>query len=128
MTVLHPCLEPCAISNLEDFLTRIGEQHHFTLNDEHEFVLRHMPVSLTGPSSGRQTQQIHPEIRELRRMTQTLPCPVCTGGVEGLRIRGPRARGYKMNINSFRHGTPCRLNPTRVIAVLPIIAGLTSKG
>src|SRR5882757_7192859 len=129
MTVLDTCLEPRAIANLEDFLARIGDQHDFALNDEHEFIFRHMPVSLAGPSARRQTQPIYPKIREFRRMPKALPHAVRTGGVERLRIPGPHVRGYTININSFRHDTPCRLNPTRETALYGRLSlGWAGKG
>src|SRR5258708_28622513 len=100
MTVLDPSLKPRTVTDFKNSLPRIGDQNDFDLDDEHEFILCHMPMALTGPNARRQTQQIHAEIAKPRLEPQTLAYPLCAWGVEGCRIPRPRASGHAFQINS----------------------------
>src|ERR1700727_190210 len=110
MAVLDPGLESGAVAGSENFLPGVGHQHYFAVEDVDEFVFGRMPMPLAGPAAGRQTQEVHPKVREPCRIAQTLASSRCTRCIKGCGIptAGDSRYGFQINSLAHRH-TPRKL-------------------
>jgi hypothetical protein len=54
--------ESGAIAGAKKLLSGVCDEHDLALEDVNELILGGMPMTLAGPGTGRQPQEIHPEI------------------------------------------------------------------
>jgi hypothetical protein len=65
-----------------------------------------MPMPLAGPGAGRQSQEIHPEIRKSGGIPESLTFAAGAWAVEGGGVARAGNHGYLRKIDSLCHAVP----------------------
>src|ERR1700727_2777048 len=86
MPVGGACLEACGVARAQRFLAGICYQNDLPADDVYELVAYDLPVSLAGPGSGRQAEEVDAELAQTRGVAEALPLAVATGGIEWRRV------------------------------------------
>jgi hypothetical protein len=103
MTAHIACLEARGIAAAEKFFAFIRNENNFARENVDEFIRFDVPVSLAGPTSGRQAQLIDPELRQAGGIAKPLALPRATRLIEWWRIHCADDRSDSFGIDSFGH-------------------------
>src|SRR5690348_4824409 len=93
MAVADARLEAGAIARPQRLFARVGDEHRLALQHIHELVFARVPMTLTGPLTGRQAQQVDAELGQAGSVTEA-PAPTSLAlCIEGRRVAAAEAGG-----------------------------------
>src|SRR5689334_23932166 len=102
MTIAGACLEAGRHSRRETRLAFVRHQYGLTVENVHEFILVLVPMTLGRPGAGRQLQEIDPELRHSKDVTQPTAAAFATRHVVRRRIVRSDARRQVRHPNRGR--------------------------